>query len=235
MNHKLKSMGLALVMAIAVGATAASSASAAAGITVEAGKTITAAQVSGTITGKVVSKHEFSTEAGTVKCEEASNDGTAVALVSTTLRVAATFGKCTLAGAIPVQVTMNGCEFLYTLTNTVVSTDPNTVGATLDIICPSGPIDIHATAAENNCHITVPGSSNVPPLNQNLGGIEFHNKGGSGSSMDILLTIDVNGATYQVHGSECPNAPNTEIKTNGKILGLTTFVSPTSAIGITVH
>jgi hypothetical protein len=105
--------------------------------------------------------------------------------------------------------------------------EPNTISASVDVVCPAGKvIDIHATAAGNNCHITVPAQAN-------LGGIELHNSG-SVEAMDLLATLDTTGITYQVHGSECPSAPNTELTSNGAYRGVTTFKG-SGAAGMTVH
>jgi hypothetical protein len=229
MNHKLKSLGVALVAVFALGAMVASSASAAAGFTGTTGKAITGAQTTATITSQVKTKHEFFTNAGTVKCEEATFSGTAVASEATQQALTPLYGKCTLAGAVPVQVTMNGCSYLFKGVNTV-SGSASTITATADVVCGAGAvIDVHATAAGNNCHIKIGAQTG-------LGSLELHNRGTAGtSSADIEATIDVINIGYTVHGSECPNAPNTTLTTNGTYKGGATIQSTTSSTGVQVH
>ena len=230
MIHKLKKLGMALVMAVALGAVMACSALAAGAFTGEAGKTITGTQINGSITGKVTNKFELATSVGTFKCEEVTFDGTTGFAQTAEQTLTPAFNKCLLAGTIPVAITMNSCDFLFTAGNTVVATDANTIAATVHIVCPPGKvIDVHATAVGNNCHITFEAQNN-------LSGIELHNRGGAGSAMDVESTIDIAGLSYVVHGSECINGPfTTELTKNGTLKGVATIQSTASSVGITVH
>lgn len=227
MNHKLRTLGAALVAVLAVGAVVVSSASAAGAFTAEAGKTVTGTQINGMITGKAVFKHELATAGGTLKCDVTFH-GVSGADVSPELTLTPTYSNCVTSGVILMQVTMNGCHYLLTAGNTVVPTDQNTITATIDIVCPSGNvIDIHGTAVGTNCHKTVPAQNN-------LGVIELHNRGNV-TSMDLEATFDITGITYEIHG-QCPNNPaQTVVTNNGIYRGVATIQSATSGVGITVH
>jgi hypothetical protein len=237
MAHKLKALGLALVAVFAMSSVVASAASAGEFTAEKAPVTITAEPINGTITNVAITKHEFKTTAGVIKCTPATADGTVSALTATTITLKAIYGNtaagtgCTIGGIGGPVVHMNSCDFQFTAGNTIAS-DHNTITVAAHVLCeiPGDSIDI---TGGGNCTIQIP--PQTFPENQ----ITLHNRGGAGSAMDIEATIDIVGIGYTVTGT-CPNGAvsMTGAAADGEFKGVTTIKGEDpvtgAAIGITV-
>ena len=228
MTHKLRTFSQALAAALALGAVAASAASAFPEFTGDSFATITGTQISGLITSKETNKPEFTTRAGTVKCNKVSLDGSMTFSESPEQTLTPTYSECTLAGVVPLDIATNSCDFLITTVNTV-GESPNRITAGLDIKCSSLGDKIVMTATGPNCVIT------IPPQSSPITGMELHNKGGAGSTMDVEATIDLFGLTHEIHGNACPNSPfPTTLYSDGFYRGLWTLQS-NGVHGFTIH
>ena len=215
MIRNFKVLGLALVVAFALSATAAATASANFDSEAEVTK----------LSGGQSTTHEFTVNAGSTTCEEASFPGestgvlTGGAYTAETLTIKPVYSKCSsvvLGEKRTTHVNMNGCDYLF---KSGATTESGTkVHGTVDVVCPAGQsIDVQITGAEI-CTITVPAQTNVA-------GITYHNTG-TGSARDVDVTANVSTLKYTQHGFLCPgNAfSSTKTFTNGKYTGSTTEV-----------
>jgi hypothetical protein len=174
MNRKLKALGLSLVAVFALSAMMAVAASAA-----EFKSEVSHTSLSGSQLGTDV----FTTNAGTVKCNEATYAGTSAEQNSTKASVTPTYTECTAFGFVNTKIDTNGCEYQFT------TGSPNSV----HIVCPAGQ-SIVVTAF--NCEVTVPAQTIS-------GGITFDNEG-SGKTMDVRVTVSLTGITYIQHSKSFP-------------------------------
>jgi hypothetical protein len=203
MIQKLKALGLALIAVFAIGAVAASAASAAAEFTAETvPATITGEQTAGTITSKEVTKHEFTTNLGVVKCSPATFDGEQTVAASTELKLLPTYGNttagtgCTTAGIAGLIVHFHECYYTLTAKETLTA---SSINMETHLVCPH-----NATTGE---HVEITTSSGctttIPPQTFNKSMVTAENAGGAGSAMDIKALIDVTGITYEEEGTNC--------------------------------
>jgi hypothetical protein len=216
MTRKLKTLGLAFVAVLAMSSLAASAAQANFS-SANYPATVSGSQIEGTITGAAVSKHEFTTKAGTVKCTTASFAGKSLAGTATELTLTPTYGGCTLAG-IAATVNMNGCHYIFTVEKT---TTENTVDLLTHVTCPVGGV-ITVSVTGSVCKVTIAGG-------QTLKGIETHNE-----ATDVVATIDVSGISYTIdEGPKCPNGPASGTYTDGTYKGLATLQGNNGAVKVT--
>ncbi|HEY2717088.1 MAG TPA: hypothetical protein VGI73_12785 [Solirubrobacterales bacterium] len=115
--HKLKVLGLALVVIGALSAAAANSACAEYHINNAAGGSITASK-------KVI--NEFGTDVGTVKCSVSTFSGSLAAETAAILTVHPTYSGCTLGG-LSVTISTAACSFILGGTVTPGLTAPVSV------------------------------------------------------------------------------------------------------------
>jgi hypothetical protein len=124
MNRKIKAMGLTLVAVFALSAVAVSSASA-------TPPKFTASAYPASGGGSQIGTHKVTFDGFITTCEVATFSGTLVA-ASSEITIAPKYEKCKTAG-VASTVTLNGCDYKFTLTTTGV---PNL--ATVDLVCPAG-------------------------------------------------------------------------------------------------
>jgi hypothetical protein len=240
MTHRLKALGLALVAVFAMSAVAASAASAAGVFETSTGSsaTITGEQISGTVTEKTVTKHEFTTTVGTVKCSIAKFHGV-MSSPSTELTLTPTYEECLIAGNIPATVDMNGCDYKFTAGETVGGSS-DVIEVSVHVECPPS-AEIVVTVVGTTCKIKIP--------RQTLTGITAENTTAA-SPVDIDAIVDVTGIEYTVENgagpAKCPKEKvGTELKevpdgtyTNGTYKGVATLkgeeVGGGAAVGVTV-
>jgi hypothetical protein len=199
MRNKLKALGLALVAVFAMSAIASSAAQAGQFETQSgANATVTGEQITGPVTGKTVSEHEFTTRIGTVKCEFATFHGVAIP-VSTELTLTANYTECFLGGTIEAHVNMHGCDYNFNAGNTIAGS-PDEIEVSTEVKCPVGEkIEVIVTNGKS-CTITI-----AP---QTVAGITAKNNTAA-SPMDVVATVDAAGIEYKVdtpNPSQCPNA-----------------------------
>jgi hypothetical protein len=168
MYTKLKTVGLALIAALAISAVAASAA--------QAGE-FTASEYPATITGTQTSKHEFKFNTGTVNCAKATFDGT-LAAASETLTITAEYKECaTAGGGGAVNVKMNSCDYLLHAGETLANEN---VDGSLDVTCEKEGDEIEFVH-KNGCVVKVPAQTNRTTL------VYTNKKGAKDFEMDISL------------------------------------------------
>jgi hypothetical protein len=146
MTRNLKALGLALIAALALSAVAASGASAEYKFTSGAGTTNTI------VTGEQTTTHEFVTGGQGFKCTVAKFEGTQATATTTTATITPTYENCTYGATRPIDITMNGCTYLFT-----GATNAEKHGI-VHIKCPAGKvIEAHITepAGTNKCTLTI--------------------------------------------------------------------------------
>jgi hypothetical protein len=179
MKRNFKTLGLALVAALAISAVGVSAAS--------AQKITTLGQSNVTLTGSG-GEQKFTAGAAEVKCASVSGTTTGVQNEQAELTVAPVYGApCTLTeGGIAreAQIDMNGCAYVFTSTGTIVH-----------IECPANQV-IKVTAkiagAFQECldiHAQTPTTPNYTLTN-----------GTSGANMDFTIVSGVSGITYERTG-----------------------------------
>jgi hypothetical protein len=132
-----------------------------------------------------------------VKCSNRTGSNfNGVTFPTTTLKTSVGFGTCTLNGETAAAST-NGCEYEYKL---VTGSEPAT--ATLDILCPSKPIEFAST----KCTITI-------PEQKGLKHVLFSNTAGA-TPPDLTATFSITTLEYTVSFS-CPEQTKKETKNNG--------------------
>jgi hypothetical protein len=228
---KLRASGLALVGILAISAMGASTARAGEFETQSgAAATVTGKQITGPVTGKTVSEHEFTTKIGTVKCEFATFHGVAAAQ-SSELTLTPTYTGCFLGGTIETHLVMNGCDYNTAAGNTVAGS-PDEIEVWTEIKCAKGE-KIHGIVTNGkDCSFTI-----AP---QGFGGTTAKNNTGV-SPMDVVVTTDAVGITYTVDTpspSQCPNSVAAGTYTDGTYKGVTTLqgeaVGGGAGVGLTV-
>lgn len=176
MNRKLKALGAALLAAMAFSAVAVVSAPA------EDGGHFVADEDPATIDAtELGDSHVFTASGIAIECThttfEAPNDP---AQTETEVTIVPVYTDCYLGAhesANEVQVTMNSCDFNFT-----VSTEP-AVDNTVHVDCENGDaIEIH-TSILGNCTLDIPA--------QTVGGVSYANTGD-----DITVDIASEGITY---------------------------------------
>jgi hypothetical protein len=180
MTAHLKTLGIALVAAIALCLLLASVASA-----VE----FHSESEHTTLEGEQTEPTAFVFEAGTVICEETVYKGTQESKTATEVILEPEYLGCTSGGA-PVTINTNGCVYrLYEGEKVAEGYDFLT-----DIVCPEGQvIDIHTTDVKETlkCTITIPGQVKRKK-------VTYTNKG-IGVNRDVLAHIHYTGTQYYQH------------------------------------
>jgi hypothetical protein len=176
MTRKLKVLGLALVAVLAMTAVLASAA--------QATTTFTASESSGTVKATQTTEQVFTTEAGTVKCKTATQEGSFSSKSFTSLEVAPAYKECSAFGFLSATVTPGTCKYKFT-------GQASGTLATVDIVCPSGDI----TVTTFGCVIHVEPQTG-------LNHVLFSNKAG-----DVEATATISKVKYTAT-SGCPNGAN---------------------------
>lgn len=176
MSIKLKTLGLALVAALAVGVVGVMGATASTGghfISEKSHTIIKAEQVS----SHVLFDHELGIG---ITCKKASFEGTSNAETTTALTITPHYTECSGGGDSSVDVTMNGCAYIFT-----VNTSPATSDNTTHVECPEGKvIEVHVDPPlVGTCTITI--KAQTPK-----GGLTYET-GESSGKHDIFSNITV--------------------------------------------
>jgi hypothetical protein len=201
--HVFKVLGLALVAIGALSAVAANSAFASYHIASASG---------GSISGSQVTKNEFATDVGTVKCSVATFSGSQATETASTLTVHPAYSGCSLSG-LAVTVSTAGCSYRF---ETPVTSE--FLHAAVDLLCSAGPIQIQDSLGKG-CVVSVPGQG---PLNH----VTFTS--GSGS---VTMAAAVTGIKYTDDG-KCPSTTTGHTESSGTYSG-SVLVSGSSAIEVT--
>jgi hypothetical protein len=174
MNRKLKALGLALAAVMALAAFAGSASAA------EFHSEVAHTEISGSQVGSAV----FTTNAGTVKCTEATYSGTqTTGVTSTEVTVTPKYGGCTAFGFIGATIDVNGCPKRFTAN--------------------ASPF-LHLICFEKSIEITTP-TCTVTVGAQTIGlGLTYTNEG-AGTTRDIRVKASVSGLTYTQHNKSFPN------------------------------
>jgi hypothetical protein len=212
MTRKIKGLGLAFVAIAAMSMVAVSAAQAS-----EVHATTAATSVSAF--AQQLTQNVFITNAGSVKCTQATLEGTvndqgqsAEQLTAIEGTATATYATCQAFGQA-AAIDMNGCKFTFTNNNGAQPPVTTALRAYIDITgCTTGK-SIEVTP-QLNCVLTV-------PEQHNLGHVGFTNEG-TAPNEDVKLTATVTGIKYQSH-EECPSMIPTETRTDGQFTGTTTL------------
>ncbi|HEY2715744.1 MAG TPA: hypothetical protein VGI73_05940 [Solirubrobacterales bacterium] len=185
MMHKLKALGLALILVGALGAVAAGPALAEYHIASVSG---------GFITGSPVSTNQFVTDVGTASCSSVTFSGTQAVETASTLTVHPSYSGCSLAG-LKITVSTTGCSLRFEKPET----EPAPVHAALKVLCSAGSsIAIHDSAGVG-CSISI---GEQGPLSK----VSFANNAGpSPPAGTVTFTAALTGITYTYSGG-CPSA-----------------------------
>jgi opacity protein-like surface antigen len=186
---------LAVLAVAACAMTAVASASAVERFHSEGGPT--------TLTGSQVGTDVFTTDGGTVECEEAKYTGTQANATATTITVAPTYSNCSaLSGFASATIDMNGCEFKFN--------EPSAkLEGTTDIVCPAGK-EITVTASSfgtSKCIIHIPPQTG-------LGTIEYTNEG-TGPTREVIIFGFLIGIDYTETAGTGFGACSANTGTNG--------------------
>ena len=193
MNRNLKVLGLALVAALAMSALAASAAPAAHTAFITAGSAGAPAHID----GKQIGQQVFNRTGREVTCEIANfGESSTVPGSATSLTLKPEYKNChakVLGNTLPATVTMNGCDYNFTLTK---DTSPTkyTVGITHIECTTPNEIQVHVyTSHENHTNNVNACTYNIPEQTI-TGGIELTNiAGGGGTADDVEAHIDITG------------------------------------------
>jgi hypothetical protein len=195
MSRYLKTMGIATLAMLAIGAFAAASSSANPLFHIEMEDT--------TLTGAQITPNVLTTDLGELKCETVKYDGTQGPFTSTTLTLTPTFEKCKIGG-VNTTVTMNGCSYVFHLQQNTENYE-----AKMGIECPAGQKFVIHTP---ECAITIPPQG---PRAQ----VTFTNEN-AGATRSLIIDLNVAGIEYVEHGGAC--ASETEATANGTFAGQAT-------------
>ena len=192
-----RTLGLAVLAVLAIGATVAPAA--------QAGE-FTAAEYPATITGLQVGPHELTTELGVMECG-AKFDGE-LAAGSEDLTITPTYGtSCQIAG-LEVHVSLNGCDYRFHAGNTLAMDE---VEGSWDVICPEGnKIDFEITSMVV-CHLAI-------PEQLGLGEVTYTDRT-MAMPKDVNVDFNVEGLAYELG----PNCPVSGAFENGSYVGVSTL------------
>jgi hypothetical protein len=179
MIRKLKALGVAFTVVLAISAIGASAAPAAS----------FHAESPTLVSGMSSGFSKITTDPGSVSCLSTTFSGNLSTATSATMTVTPNYGSCTLAtifGNISVTVDFKGCDYHF-----------NASGH-LEIRCPFGnPIVISGPG----CTITIPA--------QTLSNAVSYGNTGAGSSREIDFTFGITGLKYSYSGFTCGSGTNT--------------------------
>lgn len=199
MLRNLKTLGLIVVAALAIGAVGASPASAAPQFHFESEHTI--------ITGTQITANEFAFDAGKVKCGVMNFDGTSAVLTTTTVTLKPTFENCKIKkGEVEAEATFtfNNCNFLFHL-----GANTEHLTGTMGIECPDFVVEIDTP----ECTITIPEQGN-------LGTVTYTNEGEE-TTRSVIFDLSIGEIHYVEHGAGCAN--ETQTTNNGTYTGKVTI------------
>jgi hypothetical protein len=191
MNRKIKALGLALFAVLALTALSASAASAAVEFHSEGSETV--------LSGSQVAEDVFTTNAGTVRCKNATYSGISNAATTATQTVTPTYSECTAFGFVGATIHTNGCTYTFSAANNTV-TIGCAAGKAIEVTTPTCDVKVGAQGP--------------------LKGITYTN-GGSGTTRDITVDVSIEGLHYEQTGTSFP-ACTTGTFTNGKYSGSAT-------------
>jgi hypothetical protein len=146
MTRNLRALGLALAAALVLGAVAASGASA------EYKFTSGGTTANTFVTGEQWEIHQFFIGGQAIKCFVAKFQGTQSTTTTNQLTITPVYENCTYGETRQIDITMNGCTYLFTGT-----TNAEKHGL-FHVKCPAGKvIEAHLTepAGTNKCTITI--------------------------------------------------------------------------------
>jgi long-subunit fatty acid transport protein len=191
MTRNFKALGLALVAAFAMSAVVASAASAAEFHAEKAPVTLTGSQHAG--------EDVFTTDAGTVSCEEATYTGSQATVTALTASATPKYSGCHATFGLNTTVDVNECKYIF-----------NANTGKVDISCPAGKV-IAVTAP--GCEITVGSQTG-------LSSATFTNVG-AGTTREITIDVALSGIKYEEHnkGFFPTCKANTVAKSNGTYKG----------------
>ncbi len=178
MTSKLKALGLALVAVFAMSALVASAAQAVPQVTSQSSPL----RLEGTGGGSTEALTSFGS---TVSCTTIHYKSSLTATPSSTITLEMSYEGCTGFGGLLITVTMNGCTYVFHLTEKVAA---GHYRAHVDIVCPAGKeIEIHVygsaaahTAGTALCTVKIPPQNNLTTVDirttttagQNFGDID---------------------------------------------------------------
>jgi len=193
MIRKLKASGLTLLALFAISAVAATAA--------QADPVFKASNSSGGLSGNGSASESFTTEAGSVVCEESSFTGTYASAEAATQRMHPTYGKCKAFGFVSATVATGKCDYVF---DPYQKVSAGNYKAKVAVDCAEGAITITASTCTAKVE-DVPG-------NQELSYVALENSGG-----DVKADPETTGITYNVtnDGFLCP-FNGTGVKTDGK-------------------
>ena len=212
MTGNFKSLGLALVAALAISAMVASLASADEFQSESEGITLVGAQEKHK-EGEVEKFDRFATSGGVVECTTVTYSGSQSSKKASSLSVKPAYSGCSFAG-LTAEVQPNGCEFVYTFVEATTNGEE-------ELKCPAGEeLTIMAgPVATRRCVIHV--------STQKVGGIIFTNLG-SGKTREVLISVNAGKVKYsQTAGTgagACSTIDLAENGTNRKGLRMTAKV-----------
>jgi hypothetical protein len=210
MTRSIKTLGLALVAVLAMGALVASAAQAAPTLEIEGGGE---AELMGTQVGTQV----FSVDGSSVECEVANFEPVGQTTSGATWgRLHPVYSECTAFGFVGATVTTTGCDYeaMATGTATEIGGMKNYASGEIKVVCETGKT---ITISGGGCKATV-GSQTISS------GIEFTNTAHeTAPKMDVdIITHEAPVATTKTEdGIFCPF--NGTGATTGKITGTTTI------------
>jgi len=194
MIRKFKTVGLALVAVLAVGAFAASSA--------QAGLIMSDSNTHSTLHGEGTNTHVFKLTdqtSLTAKCKKSTFTG-AVTEPSSTQRLHPEYSECEAFGFASATVTTTGCDYMYHIENTI----PNSsiYHASMDIECEAGK---SITIVAGTCEVDIGSNHSGTPVNQGLTTTRAKN-GVVGGVNDVTLEAELKSIKYIVtkDGFLCP-------------------------------
>lgn len=164
MTRNLKTLGLALVAALTLGAIGAQ------GVPAAVEHSFRSAANSTVLTGHIDGgNHLFEVGDFKVECPIATFEGKNVGEVRDTVTVHPKYGSCTASGFL-VEVDTHGCNFILDSDTTISAHSSGNEHATVSIECEVGH---HMMITTQFCSLTISASHNNVPVNQSLHGISY--------------------------------------------------------------
>lgn len=173
-----------------------------------------------TLSGSQIGTDVFTTNAGTVKCNEATYTGSQTGKTSSEVTINPTYSECTAFGFAGATVEVNMCHYVYNGGVEHLFSPTRIKAATLKIVCNTTEgkeITVVAKlAGVTKCTV------HIPPQ-EGLQETTFDNEG-AGSSRDIRATVNVTGIKYSQTAGTGIGACKTENNlTNGTYVGEATI------------
>jgi hypothetical protein len=186
MKANIKILGLLATALLALAAIVASPASAVPEFHSETAHTIGK--------GEQVTQIVFTVNAGSIKCNKVSGEGTMAAATITESKTTVAYSECSAFGFLSATIEMNGCEYVIT------------ADIEVHMVCPAGKTMV---IKASTCKVLVPAQSATSVTYENVG---------SGSTREIVAKEEGEGIHYtEEAGFGCPGKTGTY--TNGKAVG----------------